>query len=342
MALNERKILVLKHVVEEYVRTNRPVGSDPVAKLVNLSSATVRNTMNELLSEGHIMQPHTSAGRVPTDAGYRFFVDYLLEEYRLAEAEGEAVQTCLDELHIRLDRMLSDMTGLLSGWSDCLAFVTVPELERCEVESIAITRVSSRRVLLILVLSNGMVENRLITLPADTAHASLERIVRRLNDKLHARSVSEISQHFLESVFSEIRLTEMQLCQAILSFFESLIFSFSRRVFIDGAEDIMNQPEFHDTTLLRPVLEAVKSDNTGGIFSLPSGARLPEFMIGAENPLREFSTCSVIKSHFTFGDRTAGTVGIIGPRRMNYSRLSSLVSHIAGSLSRSLAGFTMK
>ena len=332
----------MKHVVEEFVRTNRPVSSGRISQWLNVSSASVRNTMNELLHEGYLTQPHTSAGRVPTDAGYRFFVDYLLEEYRLAETEGHAVQDCLELLQVRLDRMLADVTRLLSNWGQCLAFVSVPELEQCEIQRIDITPVSSRQALLILVLSNGMVETRLVQLPEHADPDFLSRTTSRLNQRLHGRHVSRVDSEFLESVFAEIRLNEQHICESLMAFFENLIFSFARRVFVDGAEEIINQPEFHDAASLRPVLEAVNRDHTDSpIFALTSGPRLPEITIGGENPLSELHPCSVIKSHFRFSDHTVGTLGLLGPKRMEYARLSSLVCFIADALSHTFRGFAL-
>ncbi len=342
MAGKDRQILVLKHVVEQFVRTNRPVGSGALAQGLNLSSASIRNTMSDLEREGLLEQPHTSAGRVPTDAGYRFFVDYLIGEYRLAEDEGRMVQETLDVLHMRLDALLADITALLSGWSECLAFVAVPEMERCEIQRVDLTPVSAHRALLLVVLSNGMVENRLVALRGDAGRMPLDRIAQRLNERLHGRHINAVSGPFLESVFAEIRLSEQELYNAVMAFFETVILSLSQRVFVDGTEAMIAQPEFQDAATLRPVLEAMRDHNAGrAIYRIPTSERLPEITIGVENSLEELRACSIIKSHFRFGDSTTGAVGLLGPRRMHYARLSSLVRYVAESLSRALSGASL-
>lgn len=342
MPTKDRQFLVLKHVVEQFVLTNRPVGSGVLSHGLSLSSASIRNTMGALEREGLLEQPHTSAGRVPTDAGYRFFVDYLIGEYSVAEDEGRAVQDTLDVLHVRMDALLADITSLLSGWSECMAFVAVPEMEQCEIQRVDLTPVSAHRVLLIVVLSNGMVENRLVTLRADTGSLPLDRITQRLNERLHGRHINQITGPFLESMFAEIRMSEQALCSAVMAFFQTVILSLAQRVFVDGAEAMIAQPEFQDAALLRPVLEAMRDNAPGAaIFRLPTGERLPEITIGMENPLEELRACSIIKSHFTFGDHTTGTVGLLGPKRMYYARLSSLVRYVAESLSRAMRDISL-
>jgi len=239
--------------------------------------------------------------------------------------------------------MLRDITRLLSDWADCLAFISTPELEQCEISRIDITRLSQHRALLILVLSNGMVENRLTPLPDTAGDLPLDRIASRLNERFHGRPVSAVSTDFLEAVFAEIRLNEKDLCDSIRHFFRDLIFTFSRRVFVDGEDEIIGQPEFADSALLRPVLEVVSEENpTSGLFSVPSGERVPEITIGGENSIEPLRPCSVIKSHFSFGDNTVGTIGVIGPKRMEYPRLIALVGHIAAALSRTLTDYGLR
>lgn len=341
--LKQRETIVLKHIVREFVRTNKPVGSEKLAAQLGLSSASIRNTMSALLGEGLLTQPHTSAGRAPSDAGYRYFVDYLLEEYRVAEAEGAAMQDCLDTLQSRLDRMLKNIAGMLSAWTDCLAFVSVPDVGMCEINRLELTRVSANSALIILVLSNGMVETQFMPLPQGAAELPLERIARRLNERLHGMHVNMVNKRLLEAVFSEIRLNEQRVCESIKDFFSDLFYTFSRKIFVDGADELVGQPEFTDALKLRPVLEAVSEDNPGcEVFALPAGAKFPEVTIGGENSLLALRECSVIRSHFSFGDSTAGSIGIIGPRRMEYPRLLRLVDFIASSLSGALSGVTTR
>jgi heat-inducible transcriptional repressor len=340
--LKDRETIVLKHVVDEFVHTNRAVGSEKLSARLGLSSASIRNTMNVLLQEGFLIQPHTSAGRIPSDIGYRYFVDYLLEEYILAETEGRAVQDTISAVQTRMDRMLKNVVRMLSNRSDCLAFASAPEVENCFISRLDITPVSSRRALLILVLSNDMVENQFVQIPSGAENMPLDRVTERLNERLHGRPVDSITPALLEGIFSEIRLNEQQICESIKQFFRDLIFSFSRRVFVEGAEELIDQPEFQDAVRLRPVLEIVSEDRPeSGVFSPPTGIRLPEVTIGGEN-VEGLRDCSIIKCHFQFGDRTIGTIGLVGPKRMEYPRLMRLVNHIADSLSKALTDFTLK
>ena len=188
-----------------------------------------------------------------------------------------------------------------------------------------------------------MVENRMLTLPEGMSRSALERIAARLNEHLFGLEINAIKPRFLESVFAEIRLSEQNISRGVMALFEQVMNTMARRVYVDGADDILAQPEFQDAARLRPVLETVSGRDTGAaVFQLPTAEHLPEITIGHENIEQRLYECSMIKSHFRFGDRTVGAMGLIGPRRMHYARLSCMIRHIAGALSDTLSHLSLE
>lgn len=338
--MKTRESEVLRHVVTDYIETCQPVGSGRVAERLGVSPATVRNDMRMLFEEGYLEQPHTSAGRVPADLGYRFFVDYLLEEYTLAEEEGAAVRESIGRIQFKLDQLLQRVSSLLAAWSSCVSFIAVPEEDKSGISRLELLPVSSRGLLIIVVLSNGLVENKLVELPIRVDRLPVGDIARALNDRLSGLKVREVTPSMLASVFGDIGSREEALYGSLQRFFEEMIFMVGRRVFVDGSAQLIKHPEFQDAKRLRPVLEAVQNTSSDAdLFDVHGGARGVKVIIGHENPREELRGCSVIKSHFRFGDRTLGAIGILGPRRMDYSKLTVLVRSISELLSGALGRF---
>ena len=337
--LGDRKANVLKHTINDFVRTNIPVSSERLASRLGLSSASVRNELHRLTDLGFLAQPHTSAGRVPTDEGYRFFVDNLLEDILLADEEEERMRQGLDVLQFKLEQFMRDMAELLASWTQCIGFVSVTETNRSVLTRLELTEVSPHGLLMLVVLRNGLVENRLVELPVSVRSLPLDTISRMLNERLSGRCLQDVTPDFLDEVFGEVRLYEETVRNTVKLFLSDLMFSMEQRLYMDGARQLMTQPEFQDTRQLRPVLDVVLSAHSfPGLLDVAEG-RAVDVAIGRENVVEELFSCSVLKSRFTFSDRTVGTVGIVGPKRMDYPRLMGLVRYLAESLSRSLRQF---
>ena len=323
----------------DYVATCAPVGSKRIAERLGVSAATVRNDMHELIEAGFLEQPHTSAGRIPADPGYRFFVDALREEYQTAEEQSDAVRRAIDNIHFKLDQLLRQVSSLLASWSDCVSFVSVPEEDKSEIRRIELTAVSARGMLIIIVLSNGQVENKLVELPMTIDRFPVEWITKQLNNRLSGLRVGEVTPAALNEVFKTIEMQHDFLYHCLMGFFEEMILTVGQRVFVEGASRLIRHPEFQDSGRLRPVLEIVESSESE-LFTLPDPMGGWKAVIGRENPSVSLRECSVIKTHFRFGDRTLGTVGLLGPRRMDYARLIGIVRNVSGVLSEALERYS--
>ncbi len=325
----------------EYVDTCLPVGSKRIAEKLGVSPATARNEMHDLLDAGYLEQPHTSAGRIPADLGYRFFVDALREEYQSAEEDGIAVRRSIDTIQFKLDQLMRQVSALLASWSDCVSFVAVPEETRSEIRRMELTGVSERTLLIILVLSNGHVENKLVELPMPVDKFPVEWITRQLNNRLSGKKIEDVTAAGLTEIFRDIRMQHDSLYQYLMGFFEELIVGVGSRVFVQGSTRLIRHPEFQEAGRLGPVLEALESpENESGIFTLRGDTGVAKVIIGRENAIESLHDCSIIKSQFRFGDRTVGTVGLLGPRRMNYARLIGMVREVSSALTEVLKKYS--
>ncbi len=326
---------VLEYVVQDYVHTTVPVGSHRIAERLDLSSATIRNIMQELEREGYLEQPHTSAGRMPTDRGYRYFVDYLMKEYCLVEEQAMAVQMAIDSLRYEIEELLRRVARLLAEWAGCIAFAAMPEETLCRIEKVEITKISASGALIILLLSNGVVENKFVHLPMAFDDTRLARLSRIINTRLSGLQVGDADQRLLDEVFSDIREMEAGFSSAIRYMLMKLMFSIRSRVIYEGEAKILRQPEFRDANKASSILELLDSGHDPAAAMLaPSRHAGAQVTIGSENRIEELHDCSIICSSFRLADNTTGAIGLLGPRRMEYSGHIGITNFIAGMLTR--------
>lgn len=339
--MEKRQADILGHVVNDYVDTAAPVGSASIAGRLGLSSATIRNAMHSLEEGGYLARPHPSAGRVPTDLGYRFVVDDLLNRYQESMRRSVATRDALDPLKLSLDALLRDITRRLAEWSECLSFITIVEEDHSRIRKLEMAVVSRRRVLIALSLDRGPLESKLVELPVDANDLPLRRICEELNRRLNGRKVRDVTSDSIESVFNEIRGREEAVGSALKVFFMDILHRLGRKVYVEGSLKLLDHPEFQEARSLKPVLEAVESARgNDSLFMPPKGREAPLVTIGSEHEIEELYICSSIKNSFSAGGVAIGAVGILGPKRMKYSEMVSLVDYAAGALNRSMRMLT--
>ncbi|MFH1537939.1 MAG: heat-inducible transcriptional repressor HrcA [bacterium] len=342
LLVDERKSTVLKCVVDDFVSTNQPVPSAKISKKLSISPASVRNEMLSLSRMGYLQQPHTSAGRVPTDSGYRFFVDHLMEEIAENEVRRELTRRFLRIIHFRLEQLLRKAGETLAELTDCLCFISIPHAQDSEISKIDITPVSSRRILLILVLSNGMVENKLVDLPMNVDRIPVGSIARALNEQLNGKPISDISPPLLEKAFSSIRLHESFIRNALQRFFSETLASIGSTYLLEGLRQALRQPEFKDSSALEPIISMFENEERKlQVFSSTIFPADVKITIGAESGIGALADCSVVHCGFDFGGRAYGTLGVIGPKRMHYPRVSALVRVLSSLVSKTLREFSL-
>lgn len=342
--LDKRKAYILATVVYEYIATAEPVGSTTLTQKYNLgvSSATVRNEMAELEASGYLVQPHTSAGRVPSDAGYRTYVDDLMQPEQLASDDRRRIREDLREASRELDEIIDHTTRLLGRFSKNLAFVTKPQLDGQVFKHIQLIWLSSRTGVAIVVTSLGVAAQSLFELNHDVDADSLTRLSNALNSRLSNRLLRDLSESDVAAVVAEVGLAE-EVRKAVVAALRSAQSNEAPTIAAAGAQNLLDQPEFHDLRKLRSILRIVEEQKT--LYDIVADAMTTEgasVKIGQELGLDELSDLSVVTVPYRFGPHAVGMLSILGPRRMPYGRLLALASGTAETLSERLSDVELK
>jgi len=329
VGVEERKLDVLRAIVEDYIATNEPVGSKALVDRHNLgvSPATIRNDMAALEDEGLIAQPHTSAGRIPTDAGYRLFVDRLTEIKPLSGAEKRAIHTFLDGA-VDLDDVLHRAVKTLAQLTRNVAVVQYPSLSRSRVRHVELVTLTAARLMLVLITDTGRVEQRIVELPADVAEGRVYEMRATLNSKLRDRLLSEAPEVVAELpqlVQPELRGLLATLTSVLL---EVLVEPASDRILLGGTANLTERTL--DFPAIRPVLEALEEQVVLLRLLDQSIASSQIFVsIGNETQHEGLASASVVASGYGVRGSALGAVGVLGPRRMDYAHTMARVAAVA-------------
>ncbi len=338
--LTSRKESILSVVVKDYISTAEPVGSGTISRkyLKNLSSATIRNVMSKLDTDGYLKKPHTSAGRVPTDKGYRFYVDSL-NAYSLNKREREFIEKSFPREHHESEDLLQISLGVLSFLTNKTGLVLSPRLNKVLLNRIELIRTSGMYVLVVIVGSSGDVFNKNIQMEEELSQEQLNSISRFLNDKYSGLTIPAIR----EKVFNEI-VNDRKLCDTLVKRALEICSKFfvdsqpDGELYFSGMENFFNQQEFmNDLTSVKEIFKALEKK---AVLIMVLDKCLGEeaaVFIGSETKADEIKDCSVIAHSYKCGDQTLGTIGIFGHKRMEYPRIISIVSHTAELLSRKLS-----
>jgi heat-inducible transcriptional repressor len=337
--LDDRKLAVLRAIVEDYVHTEEPVGSKALVDRHNLgvSPATVRNDMAALEEEGYIAQPHTSAGRIPTDKGYRLFVDRLTTVKPMSSAERRAISAFLEGA-IDLDDVVHRTVRLLAQITRQVAVVQYPTLTRSTVRHVELVTLSSSRLLVVLITSTGRVEQRVVDVGTTVADEFLRDVRARLNAAVAGRPLTEAATAVADLPDTFEVSVRPQVTTIVSTFLETVAERTEGRIAVSGTANLIPfGAEFH--TSIRPVLEALEEQvvllRLIGEATGPSGFTV---RIGHENPIVELSTASVVTTGYGPGDEAVANLGVVGPTRMDYPGTMGAVRAVARYVSQILAG----
>ena len=340
--LSRRQEQILQSIVNTHIRTAETVGSRTVAKTMDyaLSPASVRNVMADLEEMGYVCQPHRSAGRIPTEAGYRHYVDSLMETYEVELEERRRIDRLYVTRMRRIEEILDFSTRLLSTATHYTAVVQRPATDTEKIECVSLVPLASGKVVTVIVTNTGDVRKHVAALREGASDLEIERIAAFLNDKLRSLTFCEASE-LLESINeSDCPGGGHMADMARQTMDEALCEDDGPDVFLSGVENIFDQPEFKDLSSVRPILRVF--DEKKGLNELlecgapEDAAKSVRIRIGSENQLDGVKSCSVVASPYRVNGRASGAVGVIGPTRMRYSRTSSLVTFVAERLGRAL------
>lgn len=337
---------ILSAIINEHLVTGEPIGSKIIAeKFANasgLSSATIRNVMSDLEDCGLLEQPHTSAGRVPTDKGYRFFVDNLLGVLSLSNDDLSQINDKLkitenDEANAT-DRVLEKTSQLLSTLSQNVGIVVSPSLAKDRLQHIEFVNLSDKRLLVILVSAPNTVHNKIIRLKETFTNEELERTTRYLNTRFSGKSLAEIRAEILKLMHEETALFDKLLQTAVILCSQSIEEEEDNigDVYVDGTSNILTKRDFADMERLRELIRTIEEKSrlvqilSQCIRNDSSLKNNVQVMIGSENSATSLRNCTLITAPYRTGDgETMGTLSVLGPTRIEYARMISIVSYVA-------------
>ena len=339
MELTDRKKKVLRSIVDLYIRTAEPVGSKAIAELpdMNYSSATIRNEMAELTNLGYLEQPHTSAGRIPSPAGYRLYVDELMLDYRLSMDETKSISNAIEEKMQRVDRLVEKVAKLVSQATDLPAISVASRQGGATVKRFELIPSGSGNVILVVMLSNEEVVNKLIRLPLSVEDGDLKLLSALLNATLVDQSAEDITSALMERLMNSAA-SAAGLVPVILEFtLDTLRRQSTTNMAVAGRARLLQQPEYHDIQKAQRMLTTLDEDALGNLPAIMQNANGTKVLVGPENITEELKDTSVVMTKFDIGDGLQGMIGVVGPTRMDYAKVTARLSYFAESLSKMFA-----
>ena len=337
MELSERKKQILKAIIGDYILTAEPVGSKALAARPELkfSSATIRNEMSELEEMGYLEKPHTSAGRIPSPLGYRLYVDELMDSYDISDKDIPPIEAMLKGKAKELDRLIQEAGRLVSSLTNYASVAVTPDMNRCVIKQFEIITVDTTTFVIVVVTDTGQVKNKLVHTAAPVTKDESELLTYILNQTLTGLPLSQITAERFDVVRRAAGLSALlaSLAEYIAELIEELG---SQKVFLDGANKLLRFPEYRDPDKAQALLDYITTDDK---HLLPVCKNMDgvQFFIGPENGENPLSDASMIYAKYDIGNLGQGVIGIVGPTRMDYKRLSARLSHFAKELNKLIA-----
>lgn len=324
MELTERKMKIMQAIVRNYLETGEPVGSRTISKYtdLNLSSATIRNEMADLEEMGYILQPHTSAGRIPSDAGYRLYVDTMMEEKM---REVRELKEDLLEKEERLDHLLKQTARLLATNTNYATMVSAPSIHGNKIKLIQLSRVNSGQLLVVVVMEGNVIKNTIIDATSDLTDELMLKLNILLNTHLNGLSIEEINLAMITAIKQQAGAYSDIVSNVIDAVAESIRGEDDLEIYTSGTTNIFKYPELttndsaseligafeEKKTLNELVVRTLAEENSTGI----------QVYIGNESPVDTMKDCSIVTATYDLGEGMKGTIGIIGPKRMDYDKV---------------------
>ncbi|MBR5714137.1 MAG: heat-inducible transcription repressor HrcA [Clostridia bacterium] len=330
--LDIRKMRILQAIIDDYIMTAAPVGSRTISKRsdMGLSPATIRNEMSDLTELGFLEQPHTSAGRVPSEKAYRLYVNHLMDSAKLTDDEAEYIKRHLDTRVHEVGEVIRQTAKVLSDMTKYTSMVLVPQLSSMKVKRISLIPVSDGTALAVVVTNTGVTKNAMIKIPETLSPDDIEKISKLLTAKLDGHRMSDA----IESVLPMIRAEVGEQADAVCVMLEDIEKSMSETdVEVVGASNILDYPEYSDTAKARSFLTEVETGNYLQKVLTDSSDVEMSVRIGTENDNPDMRDCSVVTVTYKAGGKNIGSMGVVGPTRMDYGKVMAILKYMSSSLS---------
>ncbi len=331
--LTQRQKMILSIIVDDYIRSAEPVGSRTISKRgdIGFSPATIRNEMSDLEEMGFLEQPHTSAGRIPSHKGYRYYVDHLIKLEDLSRHELEVLKSFFAEKIQETEQVIQQAATILSNLTNYTSIVLGPEVFSATLKHMQLVPLNDESAVAIIVTNTGHVENKVVTIPEGIPISEIEKVVSILNAKLVGVPLFQLRSKLYNEIGSELSKYVSryeELIRMIESVFEN---DDDNRIFLSGTSNMLIQPEFRDVEKVKSILDLFDETHTlMRLFSsMPEGIQVK---IGTENSVDAISNCSLITATYSIEGQSLGTIGILGPTRMEYGKVISLLDHLSKDL----------
>ncbi len=335
MALSERKKKILRAIVDLYIRTAEPVASKTIAQMpdMDFSSATIRNEMAELTTLGYLEQPHTSAGRIPSPAGYRLYVDELMQDYRLSTDETKSINQAMELKMQEVDKVVSQVGKLVSQMTNLPAYAMAARAGGLSVKRFDLILADAGSFILVVMLSDNSVRNKLIRLPVELTETDLKLLGAVLNASVTELTAEQITPELLARVTRSAGAAA-SLVPIIMDFVTTLLHAEHSEVYMTGQAKLLGQPEYHDIEKAQKMLTTLDEDVVSNLPAALSSDSRTQILVGPENVSKELKDTSVVMTKFDIGDGMQGLIGVVGPTRMDYAQITARLSYFAENLSR--------
>ena len=338
MALNERKIKILQAIINDYIETAEPVGSRTIAKKYNLgiSSATIRNEMSDLEEMGLILQPHASAGRIPSDMGYRLYVDHLMQKHELGEKEKTVMQSVIANNISQIDYLMEETAKAISHLTNYTAIITEPVNHSTRIKQIRLMPLDSASLLLVIATENNFIKNHVVKVGIAPSDEEVLHLGSCINAVLQGHTLQEIDGVLIGRLKNALGEYQ-EFLPNILKDIESTIRAAEKvQVHMSGTKNILAFPEFSDIDKARSLFQALEEKDVLVTLLEEGQGNDLQVLIGSENTVQSMKDCSVITATYKMGEETRGTIGIVGPTRMDYSQVISVLNGMVENIEKTL------
>ena len=340
MQIDERKFLILQAIIDDYIMTAMPVGSRTISRKagVGFSPATIRNEMSDLEELGYLAQPHTSAGRIPSPKAYRLYVDHLMKVGKLSTDDREWMQDHLDFRSRQVENVIKSAASVLSDATQYTSVIVAPKLGTLRIKHIQLVPVADRTALMIIVTNVGIVKDAVIRVPEGLDADDLYSISRMLTQKLADKPLEAVRQTFSE-LLRDAEQNRRLLGETLQVIEKKLESEDSDDIIIGGSAKLLDYPEYSDVCKAKNFLAVLESKDTVRRLVKRDGGLEITIRIGPENDVPEMKDCSIVTANYRVGGHSNGTLGIIGPTRMNYNRVIAVLDYMARALSDVLSEY---
>ncbi|SHJ75746.1 heat-inducible transcriptional repressor HrcA [Tepidibacter formicigenes] len=340
MNLSERKIKILEAIIKDYIVNAEAIGSRTISKKYNLgvSAATIRNEMSDLEEMGYLIQPHTSAGRIPSEKGYKLYVNSLMEEGQLDEAEKDVIKKSVVKNIGEVKDLLEETLKLLSKLTNCTSVALTPKIRESKIKHLQLVYINPNSILLVVITDSGVVKNTIISNALGLKEDKIDVISKVLNDKLIGKVIDDLDESFIKYIKSQMINYSNILDNVFESIVSNLIEIDDLEVLLNGATNIFNFPEFNDIVKAKAFFNMLEEKKIVANVLNTKGIKKEDvnIVIGSDNYCESIKDCSVITATCDIDGIVIGKIGIIGPTRMDYSKIYSVINYMGNTLKNSI------